>query len=478
MTQIPLAKIIYEINKLNYTGLQTNSNTVELGNVFVAITGTSVDGHVFIKDAIQKGACAVIGEKPMTGLAVPYFQVANSRQVIAELAANYYGRPASKHKVIAITGTNGKTTTSHMIRHILNDVGESCSLIGTVEFNINGRSIKSSHTTPDALELQRLLMDSNDRYFVMEASSHGIDQHRLTGTPIDYGLFTNLSHDHLDYHGSMESYFRVKTSLFDLLQHDGEAIIGQYTSWGIELGKLLGQRQKKVFSVGELESDDVQLLSYKGSEVLIRDGAAQVNLSVPLPGLHNVRNTLQAYLLAKRLGLPAGDIAKAIHTFPGVAGRFEQYQDEVKANFIIDYAHSPDSISYCLQTVKQVTTGKIVHVFGFRGRRDHEKRLPMLEASVEFSDEVILTLDDLNGESVDQMTSTIHELIERVGKGKCKVILDRTEAIMHAWDMSSKEDTVLITGKGPEGYQQPFLIPSKTDRETIEYIKRSAKNNG
>ncbi|RXJ01643.1 UDP-N-acetylmuramoyl-L-alanyl-D-glutamate--2,6-diaminopimelate ligase [Anaerobacillus alkaliphilus] len=470
MNHIPIHKLINEVNKLSYTGIQSNSKMVEAGNVFVAIDGTAVDGHLFIKDAISNGACAVIGEKPLTGASVPYFQVENSREAIGLLAASIYGNPSKKHQVIAITGTNGKTTTSHLIKHILNYVGESCSLIGTVEYEINGQKIKSSHTTPDALQLQKLLFESNDRYVVMEASSHGLDQHRLAGTGVDYALFTNLSHDHLDYHGNMTNYFHAKTQLFGLLNVHGEAIIGNYTSWGKKLTKLLKQ-QKHVFSVGEMGLDDVQLLSIHGLEVLVKDGPNHLTLSIPLPGLHNIWNTLQAYLLAKRLGIPAEDIVKAIQTFPGVAGRFEQYQNDVKANFIVDYAHSPDSINYCLQTAKELTKGKVVHIFGFRGQRDRKKRLPMLEASVEFSDEVIITLDDLNGESLEGMSRDIYDLIERVGKGKCKVILDRTEAIKYAWDTSEKEDTVLVTGKGPECYQHPFLLPSRSDRETIEYIK-------
>ncbi|MCT8137720.1 UDP-N-acetylmuramoyl-L-alanyl-D-glutamate--2,6-diaminopimelate ligase [Anaerobacillus sp. CMMVII] len=475
MTPITLSDLVKAFSNFTYTGVQSNSKQIEEGNIFVAIDGTAVDGHRFIDDAIKRGAIAVVGEKPLSNLSVPYFQVTNSRQAIGLLAANFYGYPSKKHTVIGITGTNGKTTTSYLIKHIISFAGESCSLFGTVEHTVNDTKVPAINTTPDSTLLQKLLFESNDRYVVMEASSHGIVQHRLEGTSFDYGLFTNLSHDHLDYHGNLDNYFNAKAQLFKMLKKNGEAIIGSYSPWGIKLKERLKAEGITTSTFGEKEDDDLQLLSMESQEkptFQIREGLRKHTLCSPLPGIHNVWNTMQAYLLARRIGIEPVVIAEALKTFTGVPGRFEQYKHPEKAKLIVDYAHSPDAIAHCLHTSRDMTSGRLLHIFGFRGKRDRLKRMTMVETSVELSDEVIITLDDLNGEDLQEMVFEINNLISKVGKNKCKVILDRTEAIKYAWDTADHVDTVLITGKGPEKYQQSFSIPSNTDQETISYLEK------
>jgi UDP-N-acetylmuramoyl-L-alanyl-D-glutamate--2,6-diaminopimelate ligase len=474
MTQIALTDLLKVINTLSYTGIQSNSKLIEVGNIFVAIDGTAVDGHKFIDDAIKSGAIAVVGQKHVRGLPVPYFQVSDTRQAIGILAANFFEYPSNKHTIIAITGTNGKTTTAYLIRHILAYTGEGCSIFGTVEHAVNGKKIPAINTTPDANLLQKLLSESNDRYVVMEASSHGIVQHRLEGTEIDYGLFTNLSHDHLDYHGNLENYFQAKAQLFNKLKKNGEAIIGSYTPWGLKLKDQLLTERKLVYSFGEKDEDDLHLLSVdssKGTNFQIREGFRKVGLNSPLPGIHNIWNTMQAYLVCRRIGIEPREIVEALRTFTGVPGRFEQFSFPRRAKFIVDYAHSPDAIAHCLNTSRQMTKGRLVHIFGFRGKRDRQKRATMVETSAQLSDEVILTLDDLNGEDLEEMLNEINSIISRVGQGKTKVILDRTEAIKYAWETAKIGDTVIITGKGPEKYKQSFLIPSNSDQETISYLE-------
>ncbi|MFN7251890.1 MAG: UDP-N-acetylmuramoyl-L-alanyl-D-glutamate--2,6-diaminopimelate ligase [Anaerobacillus sp.] len=474
MTQIALTDLLKVINSWSYTGIQSNSKLIEEGNIFVAIDGTAVDGHKYIEDAIKSGAIAVVGQKDVRGLSVPYFQVSDTRLAIGLLAANLYEYPSTKHTIIAITGTNGKTTTAYLIRHILEYAGESCSLFGTVEHAINGKKIPAINTTPDANLLQRLLSESNDRYVVMEASSHGIVQHRLEGTKIDYGLFTNLSHDHLDYHGNFENYFQAKAQLFNKLKNDGEAIIGSYTPWGLKLKKQLRAQRKIVSTFGERDEDDLHLLSVDSSKrtsFQIREGFRKIELNAPLPGIHNIWNTMQAYLVCRRIGLETPEIVEALRTFTGVPGRFEQFSFPRRAKFIVDYAHSPDAIAHSLTTSRHMTKGRLVHIFGFRGKRDRQKRATMVETSAQFSDEVILTLDDLNGEELEEMIKEMNSIISKVGQGKTKVILDRTEAIKYAWETTKFSDTVIITGKGPEKYKQRFLMPSNSDQETISYLE-------
>ncbi|OIJ18877.1 hypothetical protein BKP45_15210 [Anaerobacillus alkalidiazotrophicus] len=476
MSERRLHDIVKSLNNLRYTGIQSNSKLIERGNVFVAINGNAIDGHQYIQDAITRGAIAIVGEKDMNGLPIPYFKVENSRKVLGNLASHYYCNPSKKHTVVAVTGTNGKTTTSYLIRHILNTVGESCSLFGTVEHVINDQKIPALNTTPDTLVLQKMLSESNDSYVVMEASSHGIDQHRLEGTSIDYGLFTNLSHEHLDYHGTLDSYFKAKSKLFELMNKNGEAIVGSYTNWGERLISQLENERKHVFSFGEKDKDQLQLLEIKTYEkptFVIKDGIHTYTLFSILPGIHNIWNTMQAYLTARRLGLEPEEIIHALQTFQGVPGRFEQYNHPNNAKFIVDYAHSPDALIHCLSTSRNLTKGKLFHIFGFRGKRDQQKRLPMLKASTNLCNETILTLDDLNGEDINDMTAQMNELINKCDNKKCKVIVDRTEAIKYAWGVVEGDDTVLITGKGPELYKHQFTLPSTSDRETLNYLEHS-----
>ncbi len=459
--------------KNNYTGVQSNSKHIKNGNVFVAITGTALDGHCYIEDAIKRGAIAIVGEKEIKGLPVPYFKVSNARKALGNLAAMFYQYPSENHSIIAITGTNGKTTTSFLIKHILNFTGESCSLFGTVAHFVNGEKIRATNTTPDATILQKLLAESTDRFVVMEASSHGIDQHRLEGTSFDYALFTNLSQDHLDYHDDLESYFNVKAQLFHLLKKNGEANIGSYSPWGCKLKDQLLSENKTVFSFGEKDSDDVQILGIDRldpSIFHIKDRQKKYTLFSPLPGVHNIWNTMQAYLAGRRLGIDPNEIINSLKTFQGVPGRFEQYKHPSEATFIVDYAHTPEALEYCLSTSKNVDKGKLVHIFGFRGKRDREKRSKMLQASIKYSDETIITLDDLNGEDVEEMSAQVYDLLKKYGNDRCKITFDRTKAIKRVWEEVKAGDIVLITGKGHEQYERTFTLPSTSDRDTIMYL--------
>jgi UDP-N-acetylmuramoyl-L-alanyl-D-glutamate--2,6-diaminopimelate ligase len=481
---LPEETFIKKLERLtNYsiTGVQCNSKLIEKGNIFVAINGHECDGHNYISDAVKRGAIAIVGERDMKNLPMPFVKVANSRKSLGKLAAHFYHHPANNHKIIAITGTNGKTTTAYMLQHIITSIGERCSLFGTVAHVINNKKIRAQNTTPDPLLLQKLLSESNDKFVVMEASSHGIDQHRLEGITIDYGYFTNLSHEHLDYHKNLESYFNVKASLFQMLKKHGEAIIGTYSVWGNHLKQRLLQEEKPVFSIGEKKSDDIQLVKvdqrFNKTIFHIKDNKKQVSLVSPLPGLHNIWNAMQAYLGCRRLGIEPKEIIQALNTFQGVPGRFEQYKHPLKAKFIVDYAHTPDAIIHCLATSRSFTRGKLVHIFGFRGKRDRTKREKMLQASLHLSDETIITLDDLNGEDMQHVSSEINELVEKFKGKPCKIIFDRTEAIKYAWIHTQVGDTVLVTGKGPEEYEQTFSLPCTSDRETILSLNRDDHEN-
>lgn len=464
------------------TGISNDSRKVQDGNIFVAISGYQSDGHDFIQDAIYKGAIAVIGEKPLKlePLSVPFFQVSDTRKALGIVSSKFYGNPSVNRKVIGVTGTNGKTTVSYMLKHILETSGRTCSLIGTVSYMINGEEYEPTNTTPDALQLQKLLAESDDDYIVIEISSHAVTQSRIEGLQLDYGVFTNLSHDHLDYHHSMEQYFSEKKRMFTYLKQNGKAVINTLNSWGDILAKNLFEKGVSVRTLGNNQKNDLMLedvLLNEKTECYMKIKDDHYCLSINQPGMHNVYNAALAFLIALDIGVNTNEIIKALESFPGVPGRFEVIRHPSGARFIIDYAHTQDAIEYCLDAAKQQNAKRIVHIFGFRGNRDPSKREKMIMTSVKKSDQLILTLDDLNGTSEKEMISELMRLNRSVGIGKGKVISDRTLAIQEAWKQAKEGDYVLITGKGPERYERKFALPAESDIETICYLQTLMEPN-
>lgn len=463
------------VSNREITGISSHSAKVQYGNLFVAIPGLTVDGHDYIDSAIRSGAVAVVGEKPRPSVAVPYFRVPNARLALAQLASQFYGYPADRHTIVGITGTNGKTTTAYLLRHIFETAGTPCALFGTVTNIVNGELLPSESTTPDAVQLQKWLQDSRDPVVVMEVSSHGLQQERVSGTGFDYAIFTNLSHEHLDYHRNLYEYFQVKASLFKRLKSGGEAVVNSHCEWGKRLIDLLMTEQMTVSTYGENLIDRVQLLGIDDgchSVFRIREGTNEYTVRLSVPGLHNVWNAMAAFLTARRMGVDASTIQRALRSFPGVPGRFEQYDHPLGARFIVDYAHTPDGLRHCLRTAKACEARRLVHIFGFRGNRDVSKRKEMVRISANLSDRVILTLDDLNSVKTEDMLRQLKKLGDSYGSGKCIVIEDRTKAIQHVWQEAKEGDRVVITGKGPECYQQTFALPCQTDQKTILYLMK------
>ncbi|RIX45832.1 UDP-N-acetylmuramoyl-L-alanyl-D-glutamate--2,6-diaminopimelate ligase [Paenibacillus nanensis] len=455
------------------TGIQFHSGKVKQGEIFVAIPGMKSDGHDFIEQAIESGAAAIVGEKPFSGLPVPYFQVTDAREALAQLTAQYYDHPSRRHIMIGITGTNGKTTTAYLLKHIIECSGLRCSLIGSVVNSINGHDIPSLQTTPDVLQLQKWLAESQDEVVVMEVSSHGIHQKRILGITFDYVIFTNLSHDHLDYHGSIDTYYLTKQQLFDHLKPQGEAVISSLGFWGQRLLDHLLSTNKKVKTFGGSENNDLHIApAYSASTEEFRfcDGTHTATIKIPLPGTYNAWNVGAAWLTGLQLGIRSERIQQALSSFPGAPGRFEMIPHPIGAKFIIDYAHTPDGFEQFLKTLHGQKESRIVHIFGFRGNGDPSKRRIMLDISVVWSDEVILTLDNLGGRDKESMLLELQEMIQRTGASKCKLIEDRTKAIEYAWLHAREGDQIAITGKGRENYDQSFELPSRTDPETLDYL--------
>ncbi len=453
-------------HEVDVRSVQYDSRKVERGDLFVAIHGTQSDGHTFISSAIANGAKVVVMENDH---AMPdsYFMhagvikivVSDARIVLAQLSATYYGHPSGQLSVVGVTGTNGKTTTTHLITSVMEHQGTKAGLIGTIEYRIGNDVIPSTHTTPESLELNALLsrmVAAGCSSAVMEVSSHSLHQHRVYGIAFSVGVFTNLTQDHLDYHSSMDAYFEAKSVLFRSLGERSWAVINTDDPWG---KKLRTMTRARVLSFGmsdpaDLTADEVSL-SMRGTTCRIRYGGESVTLETPLVGKFNVSNILAAFGAGIALGVPQKAIAQAIRVAKPVPGRFEPVVSPAGWTAIIDYAHTPDALEKALQAVHDVfaasTRGRIITVFGCGGNRDTSKRPKMAAVATTQSDLTIVTSDNPRREDPEEI---IRQVVEGAAKGKqLESITDRRAAIHRALGLARPNDVVLIAGKGHEDYQ-------------------------
>jgi UDP-N-acetylmuramoyl-L-alanyl-D-glutamate--2,6-diaminopimelate ligase len=477
----PLKQLIQSIGltcsyNIDIYGLAFDSRKVKKGFLFFAISGNESDGHNYIKSAIRNGAAAIVGEKELDEeIPIPYFRVDNSRKYLTILANQFYEMPHKKHKLIGITGTNGKTTTAYMLHHILNHNGKTASLLGTAGNYLNGEKYESNLTTPDPISLQKMMYDSHDEFVLMEVSSHGLDQHRVFGPMFDYALFTNLSHEHLDYHDNLEEYYQTKKKLFRCLKENGKGIIGAYTNWGERLYQELAEELVSVSSfANKVKNEPIQLKSVNpghNTALLINDHEKEVRFKLKTPGLHNALNAFGSYICSRDLGFEPQQIIEALEHFEGAPGRFDIIHIPTGAKAIIDYAHTSDGLTHALITARQFIEHNLYHIFGFRGKRDLTKREEMVRISQFLSNYVILTLDDLNGVDQDMMLDELN-ILSRPYKNVV-VIEDRTEAIAYALHQLKKEDGLIITGKGYENYKETFSMKTISDKDTIHKILSS-----
>lgn len=459
--------------EMEVTGITDDSRNIKSGMIFIAIKGYQFDGHNYIRDAVKNGASLIIGETPQNDLRnTPYMLVENSRKMLGQLANIFYGNPSSNKIVIGVTGTNGKTTTCYLLRHLLEKAGYTTSLIGTIEYVINGETSKSSNTTPSSLLLHQMMAHSNDQVIIVEVSSHGLTQYRLEGITFDYALFTNLQHDHLDYHHTMEEYFEAKALLFDKLKPTGKAVINFDDAWGNKLVHRLASKNVQTISVGTNEDAAFRLISRKGKDIQIDTHKSVSTLQSTLIGVHNMYNLSMAGAVVFDLGHSIQEISEHLKDFPGVPGRFEQAAVIDGVHYIIDYAHSDLALQYCLESIREFDAHNIIHIFGFRGNRDATKRLPMLETSHQLSQYTLLTTDDLNGVSEEDMIDVYQQLITEANlTDHVKIVMDRTLAVQEAQKLAKPGDYVVLTGKGPEAYTETFQMGTHSDKETILQLK-------
>ena len=446
------------------------------GSLFVAVKGFAADGHDFIDQAVANGAVGVVGEQSASSAPV-MVRVPNSRKALAELAATFYGYPSQGMTVVGITGTNGKTTTSYLIESILQAAGISVGVIGTIDYRYDGKHFNNPITTPESLDLQRIMADMREAgvtHVIMEVSSHALDLYRVHGCKFDIGVFTNFTQDHLDYHKDMAHYWACKRRLFvDLLPvfdvvTQQRAVINVDAPKGRELSREL---RLPHLTCGQLPGSDLSTLLARfdltGIHARVTTPLGRMELQSPLVGRHNLENILNAVGVAVALGIPAETIASGIRSLENVPGRLERIVNPYRRFVYVDYAHTPDALENALLALRALTADRIICLFGCGGDRDRAKRPAMGAIAARLSDLAVVTSDNPRTEEPDQIISEIVAGVHREcrlqysqdklhggfrDKGYA-VIPDRREAIRSTISASRPGDTVLIAGKGHEPYQ-------------------------
>ena len=448
---------------LEIKGIEKDSKNVKEGYLFVAIKGFAADGHEFISDAIKNGAIAVMIEEgcDLKSLKVPanitVVMAKNTREALAITSSNFYGNPSSKFKLIGVTGTKGKTTTTFMIKEILEKAGMKVGLIGTIAIYIYGKKIKDSdRTTPESLELQKIFSDMVNEgveAVVMEVSSQSLKLHRVDGCEFDMVLFTNFSEDHIspNEHPDMEDYFNSKMKLFEMCD---TGIVNIDDLHGNKIPKLFPNSNITTYGIDNfanvLAKDITITNSYVDFRVKITDRNERVKVGIP--GRFSVYNSLAAICVAQKFGI-SSEIVKSALEEVRVPGRSELVDNKLEIPIMIDYAHSPESLQNILQAVKSYTRGKVISVFGCGGDRDSGKRGVMGEISGKIADYTFITSDNPRTEDPQKIVEQIEEGIKKT-KGKYSVVVDRTEAIEQAIKMATKRDIIVLAGKGHEPYQE------------------------
>ena len=444
-------------------GISSNSKEVKEGDLFVAIKGFEVDGHKFVNDAIEKGASAIIIEEgcDLKSFNVPkdlsIVMAKDTRKALAIVSSNFYGNPSKKFKLIGVTGTKGKTTTTFMIKEILEKAGKKVGLIGTIATYINGKKLKDSdRTTPESLELQQLfsqMVKEGVEVVVMEVSSQSLKLHRVDGCEFDIVLFTNFSEDHIspNEHPDMQDYFNSKLKLFEMCK---VGIVNTDDLHGAKIPKLFPDSQITTYGIDNyanvLAKDITITNSYVDFRVKITDRNERVKTCIP--GRFSVYNSLAAICVAQKFGVTSEVVKQALLEVR-VPGRSEMVDNKLEIPIMIDYAHSPESLQNILQAVKSYTRGKVISVFGCGGDRDSSKRPIMGEISGRIADYTFITSDNPRTEEPKKIVEQIEEGIKKT-KGKYSVVVDRTEAIKQAIKMATKRDIIVLAGKGHEPYQE------------------------
>ena len=430
-----------------------DSRKTERGDLFVAMTGYETDGHKFISAAAEKGAACVLCERAPEGTELPYIRVASTRKALADVGGNYYGHPADAMTMVGVTGTNGKTSTTYLLKDVLEKArGAKVGLIGTNQNMIGNQGLHTERTTPESLELQGLLRqmaDAGCTHVVMEVSSHALYLDRVRGIQYAVGIFTNLTQDHLDFHGTMEAYCDAKAILFS---HCDVGVCNADDPW---CARLLENAACRVVTFGEkngdLRAEEIRLCA-DGIAFTAREGENSVNIAVAIPGGFMVYNTLGVLGAAKALGISYEESARVLSATAHVKGRVEPVPTDGDYAILIDYAHPPDALEHELTAVRGFAKGRVVALFGCGGDRDRTKRPKMGRIAAEKADFVVVTSDNPRTE---EPGAIIRDILEGMAHTDTPyvVVENRVEAIHYAIDHAQPGDVIVLAGKGHEDYQ-------------------------
>lgn len=438
--------------------IEFDSRQIKTNDVFVAISGTITDGHNYIEKAIKDGATAIICEALPEHLQgdITYIEVANSNQAMAIMANNYYGQPSENLKLVGVTGTNGKTTVSSLLYQLFKKAGYKVGLLSTVKIMVDNMMYKATHTTPDSLTINRCLKMMNDEgveFCFMEVSSHGIHQCRTEGLKFEGGIFTNLSHDHLDYHETFAEYRDVKKKFFDQLPKEAFALSNIDDKNGLVMFQNT-QAKKYTYALKNYADYRAQILENEFSGLLLKLNDSE--LWTRLIGSFNAYNILAIYGTAELLGLEKDEILRLISELENVAGRFQYFISDEKITAIVDYAHTPDALKNVLQTINDIRTKneELITVVGCGGDRDKTKRPKMAHIASALSTKAIFTSDNPRSEVPQTIIEDMEKGVEPQNFKKTLSITDRKQAIKTACQMAGPKDIILIAGKGHENYQE------------------------
>jgi UDP-N-acetylmuramoyl-L-alanyl-D-glutamate--2,6-diaminopimelate ligase len=480
---ITLKDILYKVSlekvvgntALAFRELQFDSRKVGLDDVFIAIKGTQSDGHQFIKKAIDQGALAVVCQQMPKEIinGITYLQVQDTQQALAIMASHFYGNPSEELQLVGVTGTNGKTTIATLLYTLFTSAGYKVGLLSTIKVIIGPIEHLATHTTPDSLAINKYLRQMVDKgvsYCFMEVSSHGIDQKRTEGLHFVGGIFTNLSHDHLDYHSSFKQYRDVKKLFFDSLPKTAFAL----TNADDKNGPVMLQNtkaRKYTYALKTIADYKAQILENQLQGLLLKINNQE--LWVKLIGNFNAYNLLAIYATAEQLGLEEFEILQLLSTLESVDGRFQYLISEGKITAIIDYAHTPDALKNVLETINTIRSGneQLITVVGCGGDRDVEKRPKMGAIAAQLSTKVIFTSDNPRSENPDSIIQQIEAGVPPQHYKKTIAITDRKQAIKTACQMANEHDIILVAGKGHETYQEIQGVRSEfDDRKTISEL--------
>ncbi len=473
--------LLKELNHNGYSGkvdieikgITNDSKKVKSGDIFVAIKGYTNDGHNFIENALANGASAVLCDHVPENVKDKgnFIVVENPRQSMAVVANIIYGRPSERMNIVGVTGTNGKTSTTYLLKGIYDYLGEKSGIVGTMGVLIEGEKIKVDNTTPEAVDLQKYfskMVERDIKQCFIEVSSHALELNRVDNISIDVGIFTNLTRDHLDFHKTMENYYQAKKKLFHITKINN--IINVDDEYGARLYKELKEEGVSAVSIGIANAADIKagnlVTTMRGTDFELTIDGSVKKVHVNTPGKFSVLNALGSLGAAWSLGINIDDIIEALDKIKGVTGRFEMLENKLDCIIILDFAHTPDGLQKVMETIDEFAEGRKIVMFGAGGERDLSRRAPMGEIAGKYCDLSILTSDNPRFEDPYEICLEIAEGVKKYN-GKYEIIIERDKAIYYAIDKSKSKDVILLAGKSTEPYQDMGTEKVPYDEGTI-----------